>query len=400
VGSSGKVVLVTRSLHAARSTSILRIFALSMLTNPAGVVGVIVPAIVSALVQGRHFPLPAASFIAAAELVGLTIALLSGPAFVRAGKSRLLALICAAVAITAHLLSSRAEAVHTLAFIHAVAGVAEGVIYAIAVAALARAPAADRAFGVMISSNHVASSVLLALIAWIAMRSARDGPGEVIAIFLAITMIFFPAIESDATRRARETAVQSKANADSVGIGPAFGGMLAVFLLSSGFGAVWPLVGQIAVARALQPELIARMFTFAGIGGIVGGMVAALIGTRFGRLPSLIAMSLGLGMTLALPAYPLPLTAVGFAILIFWTMSLPYYLGMASSFDRTGRLAVATTAMIPCGIAAGQVIAGRATTNLSLGSICIAGGCVIFLAIAVISFADKGFRRLAPAGGG
>ena len=361
--------------------------ALSMLTNPAAVVAVIAPAIVNALVQGGRFPLSAASLIGAAELGGMTIALLIGPAYVGTARPRLIACCALVAAIAAHMMSLQSDSVALVACVRAVAGAGEGVVFALAIAALARTPAPERAFGIMITANHVASSVLLALIAWAAMHG-RAGAVELIATFLVISAGFVIALNgTGASARDEASAAQS------IGPGPAIGGISGVFLLSFGFGTVWPLVGQIAVAEGLTPQTIARALSFSGVGGIVGGMAAAAVGARFGRLQTLLFASLGFGLSLASPASALPLAGVGFAILFFWTMSLPFYLGMASSFDQSGRLAVATSAMIPCGIAAGQAAAGFATTKMTLSAICVAGGCVIAAAAAAMLVADRLFRE-------
>ncbi len=379
---------MTRGQLIARALP-LKVIALSSLTNPAAIVAVIAPAMVNSLVANGRLPVSAAALVGAAELAGMTLALLLGPSYVGTASPRRLTLGAIGTAIIAHLLSLIVAGVGPIALARAAAGASEGVVYAVAVASLAATAAPDRAFGVMITVNHAVSTVILALLAWIVLHASGLGPGGVIVGFLLLTCPFVIALQPPTSKHQADTGVSHSAK---VGLIPAAGGLAAVFLLSLGFGVVWPLVGQIARFQGIDAGVIARSLSIAGMGGVAGGLAAALLGIRLGRLQPLVLASLAFAFALVLPTYPVAFASIAFAILFFWTLSLPYYLGLVSWFDRTGALAVATSAMIPCGIAVGQATAGSATRFWSYDAICLAGcGAVVCGALAAL-IADRAFR--------
>jgi predicted MFS family arabinose efflux permease len=367
----------------------------SLLTNPAAVVAIIAPAIVNAWVAGGRLPLSSASIVSAAELAGMTVALLLGPTYVMSRRPRTLALLTILVAVAAHAMSLFVDGAWPLGAARVVAGASEGMLYAIAVAALAGSAAPDRAFGVMITVNHVASSVLLALIAWIALRGVQEGPVLLVALAVLLASPFVALLPRPSNAQATQPgAVRSGAPRWAL----ATNGVTGVFLLSCGFGIVWPLIGQMAHARALPPAAVASGLSLGGVGGIVGGFVAALIGVRFGRNLPIALGSFAFAAALASPMHPLPFGAVAFAIMFFWTWCLPYYLGLVSQFDRSGRLAVVTTSMIPCGIAAGQAAGGLATGSWSLVAISAAGGALVVIAGAFMLLAARLFANASAQG--
>ena len=77
-----------------------------------------------------------------------------------------------------------------------------------------------------------------------------------------------------------------------------------------------------------------------------------------GLRPTLSFASLGLAACLLMPTHSAHFREIAFSLIFFWAFNIPYYLGLLSELDPTGRLAVATSAMIPFGMAAGQAAAG------------------------------------------
>jgi predicted MFS family arabinose efflux permease len=153
-------------------------------------------------------------------------------------------------------------------------------------------------------------------------------------------------------------------------------GLLGMAFIATSFGSVWPSIGQIGLRRGDTAHAVATSFALAGFGGIAAGFIAASIS---GRLPRSALMSIG---ALGFPAtalaltLPLPLPVIAVAAMFFWIFGLPFYFGTMASLDASGKLAVLTSAMLPLGVAAGQLVA--ATLMALHGYAWIVGAAVIF----------------------
>jgi len=161
-----------------------------------------------------------------------------------------------------------------------------------------------------------------------------------------------------------------------------------MFLLATGLGLKWPVVGQIAAANGVAPGTVATGFSVAGLGGVAGAVASASLATRFGRLLPLIVGTLGMLLALVLVGTNLFVMAA-ILTMFFWAFALPYYLGLVAEIDATGRVAVFTSAMIPFGMAAGQMAAGPLEVIGGFSAVTVAGNLVLVLALASISWAMR-----------
>ena len=75
---------------------------------------------------------------------------------------------------------------------------------------------------------------------------------------------------------------------------------------------------------------------------------------------------------------PLSFALIAVAATFFWAFGIPFYFGTMAGLDPTGRLTVLTTAMIPFGIAAGQLI--TATLTALPGFAWIVGAAIVLAA--------------------
>lgn len=371
------------------SSGWLTIAGIAMLTNPGAVVGVIAPTVADAFVQ-RGFPLPVASLLGAAELGGMTVALLSAPLVLMRSDRRTLALSALALSVVCQLLSLTVDATPMLALLRTSCGFGEGWLYAAAIASLASTSAPDRAFGIVVAANQIAGTLLLATIAWISVGNPAAGAISVACIFSLATAPFVLSLP-----RGRDASSSGKDRATVAGFDrtPALLGLAGMFLLSAAFGLVWPNIGQIALARGVSQQSLLHAFSAVGLGGIAAGIMAAVLGAKFGRIPPLVVGSSGFAAALALPTTSSPFLLTALGIIFFFTLSVPYYLGLLAAIDRTGRLAVLTSAMIPFGIAVGQAASSFLVGSSGFANVTVVGSALATVALlAIVSAASGGLE--------
>ncbi len=361
------------------------VMAIAMLTNPGAAIGVIAPTIIDGFIR-RGISLSTASLLGAAELAGLTAALLGSPLILNRYDRRVLAAIALTFALCGQLLTLFMNAPSGLVPLRLLAGLGEGGMYAVAIASLAATQSPDRAFGVVVTMNQISATVLLAVIAWCNRSHPKESAIVVLLGLIVVTGLFIGKLPSRTaaaqTARSPEALLPSK-----LGLAPAVLGLLGTFLLACGFGAVWPLIGQIAASHNASDQTIATAFSWAGVGGILAGMIATTLGLKLGRRFPLIVASTGFAISLIAPTYLGSLVAITLSLMFFWTLNIPYYMGLLAELDRTGRLAALTGAMIPFGIAAGQSISGPIAAVAGFRAISFMGATCVALALATILIA-------------
>ncbi len=139
----------------------------------------------------------------------------------------------------------------------------------------------------------------------------------------------------------------------------AFAGM---FLYSAAEQALWNFAYNLPIEAGVDPALTAKMLAFTTIMGLAGGVIAALLGVRLGRVFPIV-----LGCLLSLSGRWLYISSASSSTLLLgsllWGLGFyfvsPYQIGLVAAIDRTGRAAVASAVAFNFGYAVGPGLAGR-----------------------------------------
>ena len=325
-----------------------RLTALALLPNPNAIIGIVMPMIVNAFVA-RGVEVGMAARLGAAELFASAMALLCAPAYLGRTNPRMMAYAAIAVALSGQLLSLEGSNPVVLLLARVCAGAGAGVLYATAVAALSATPQPDRALGLSITANQVAATMLLVVIPFFARSAPTSAAIAVTAAFLAAHAAFVPALPPRRLRQQRTVLATDAANRRLL----IFFAAAGMALVSASFGMIWPLVGQLGNLMKIETSVMALGYLLGGAGAILGGVVATAIAAKVDRrlAVTLAATGLVLGIGLTLTSL---LIAGMFLIMFSFILGAPFYIGLLAQVDRTGRLSVLTSAMIPLGVAAGQ----------------------------------------------
>jgi MFS family permease len=126
--------------------------------------------------------------------------------------------------------------------------------------------------------------------------------------------------------------------------------------------ALWNFAYNLPIEAGVAPALAAQVVAFATIMGLAGGVIAAVLGVRLGRVFPIV-----LGCLFSLSGRWLYISSASGSALFFasllWGIGFyfisPYQIGLVAAVDRKGRAAVASAAAYNLGYAVGPGLAGR-----------------------------------------
>ncbi len=362
------------------------IAAMIAVTNPGAFSMIAAPLLLSAFVRGGGMTAAQGSTLAAGELAGMTAASLAAALLVSRVDRRLLLVVGLAVALLGHVASALLPGFGAVLAARVIAGFGTGTMFTTGVAGLAGTSNPERAFGFSMTTNQAVTMLLMTIVARLGPQA---GPVQTIAVIVVLSVLMGIAIPLVPARTPDQSGEEAR-GAASTGIFPPLLGLLALLSFSIAIGMVWPLVGQIGVQGGIAPALVDGTIALAGIGAIVGGLAAASIGSRFGRLPILIPCIVSL--TAAMLFLHFPFSAGGFraamlAILFFWPVSIPFLLGTLAMLDPAGRWAALSGATLPCGMSLGGAIAATIVAGGDLPRVALTGSIAMIASAVLVASA-------------
>ena len=367
------------------------IAAMITVTNPGAFSIIAAPLLLSAFVRGGRAAAQA-STLCAGELAGMTTAALVTALLVARLDRRLLIAAGLGLALLGHAMSIVVPQFGAMLVARAVAGFGVGIMFTTGVAGLAGLTNPERAFGFSMTTNQVATFVLMMVVTLLGSQASPVETIVTIAVLTAALGVAIPFIP----RRAPSAASGATGTARSIGFAPPLFATIGLLAFSAAIGAVWPLVGQIGLHRGIAPSLVDGTIAFAGVGAILGGLTAASMGLRFGRQPilllcivCLVGAMIILHSSFAAGGY----RAAVLTMLFFWPLAIPYLLGTLAFLDPAGRWAALSGAMIPCGMALGGGLAAAIVTDGGVSRVALCGVVSMTLSGLLMTTAFASHRR-------
>jgi predicted MFS family arabinose efflux permease len=279
--------------------------------------------------------------------------LLLAPRVDRMSRRRL-AIRCVIAACAGHALSALADSFQALALARIVAGLGEGAAIAAANSAASSARFPDRLFAqASVVSGLVFAGALVALPWAIQPWGHSGGFGAIVGIsILCIPLLFCLPKVPDAA-----AASHGQAGRRLLGIAT----LSSLLLFAVGQGAIWAFSERIGISIGFSPEEVGLALGVTTLAGLVGGVIAAVVGTRGGR-PLLLTLGLVANVVATWMVVIAGSSELYLAGLLAWGIAfffaLPYLLGTAAALDPLGRWAAAAAGIAAVGVALGPGAAG------------------------------------------
>jgi predicted MFS family arabinose efflux permease len=271
-----------------------------------------------------------------------------------------------------------------LALARVAAGLGEGATIAAANSAAASGRGPDRLFAQASVLSGLIFAAALVVLPWaIEPWGHSGGFGAIVAISaLCIPLLFWLPTFPDSL-----AASQGQVGRRFLGIAT----LASVLLFSLGQGAIWAFSERIGVGIGFSREEVGLALGVTTLAGLVGGVIAAVLGTRGGR-PLLLTLGLGANVVATWMVVIAGSSELYLAGLLAWGIAfffaLPYLLGTAAALDPLGRWTAAAAGVAAVGVAIGPGAAGMMVGGSgypALGGFVIAcgvGAAVLILPVA------------------
>lgn len=287
----------------------------------------------------------AAGLIISAELLALSATLAIATPFTGIVFRRRLAYRAYCVIAVGALLSIFAESYSVIVAARFVTGLGEGIMMALGIASLAATREPDRlmsqtmAFGVL--SGALLMGVMPLVAAHFGLSGVYAGHFIYVSLFIPILWLMPAAPREGAHWRTALHGVSNKTGSGKRAFLPyiAIGGMVCVVIVET---AAWSFLERKGVALGLSPAQIGQWLAIMCFAMLIGAIISAVIGTRFGRvLPYLVGgVLLVVGLYISIGADTIFQFVVGLLVWnIAWMFLMPFYMGVMSSLDHEGRWA-------------------------------------------------------------
>lgn len=295
------------------------------------------PETIFGLMRGLDLTETSAGLVASAEVT--MIAFTSIVLGFRGGNSyRQLALLGIGIALLAHTISILASSYALLLLLRLLAGIGEGCLLAAITAVLASSMDPDRRYAQVTAATVAFQACLLALIPWWIPDYTHT---QVFAALAIVTLLLAPMVFLLPRDRPDKKSVE---NAFGLGGTHAYILVVATAIWTNGSGAMWAFSVAIGAGTTLDSQQVGTAVGFSTMGGIVGGIVAAWVGRRWGRFsPLLWAMVVNvIAVYFLVHAASGIVFVVSLATATFCTFFVyPYLLAAAAELDSLGGCAAA-----------------------------------------------------------
>lgn len=343
------------------------------------------PYLISAVMIDLQLSASDAGLLMSAEFFATMIASLMVAAVVGRIRRRRMAFVGACIALGANLLSAQVDVVSLLVVSRCIAGVGAGICLACGNALLATASDPERAAG-------YANVLFVALMASVMILFARVGtdyglPGLYLAIggIDALMLLLISWTPPSVPARTAALIGGSKKRNPLTSI-PAICMMLGMFLFSMRDTMGWAFVEQVGQRVGYSSETIGNLLAIQSLLGLVGPVLASVIGRRYGlTLPVLIGvLSTGavvLGYVLGEHSKFIYTVSV-MLISATYFYALAYLTGLAATLDADGRIAAASGSFLTLGIAVGPTLTGHLAEQ---GGFTLVGWGIVFAVLTTLA---------------
>lgn len=330
------------------------------------------PFLISAIINDLKLNEAQAGLLMSAEFGFTMLASLLVSPFMGRAPRRTLALGGTLLAVIANLVSAHMTDLYALGVVRCVAGIGAGLALACGNACVASAKHPDRIAGHMNVLSVVLMIVVMLGYAKVMAAHGLAGLYYAMAATMAVMLLAIPVMEQHAP--VVESTVAAKGGSGNVLLSlPAICMMLAMFVFQARDTMGWAFVERIGTMVGYSGEELGVLLSFQSFVGLIGPLLAAMIGKRFGLSTPVILAILATGATslcYVLGEHSKTMYTMGvMTICITYFYALSYLTGLAAALDREGRIVAAASSFLSLGLAVGPAISGGL---ISLGGLSLA----------------------------
>jgi predicted MFS family arabinose efflux permease len=288
----------------------------------------------------------------------ITLLLASGPiASMSRARTALAGIL---ILVVGNIASAYAGSIDVLMVARAITGIGAGLVSAAGTAAAASSRQPERVFAIITVLHNVILSAEYKIIPYVMTETDPTGCYLMMAVVCIVSLPLcrwlLPPRKSDAGEGSLVTLLLSAPNRSfAVAI------MAGMFVYEMGQSGVFTFLDQIGIQAGLDAAERGTVLSVTSFMGLTGGVLAAWLGTRFGRIwPIFIGLGLNVAAAAGLAVYESNFAYSAFNLLwaLAYNFVLPYLMGALATLDDRGRWAVAGDSFWNGGAVPGPWIAG------------------------------------------
>ena len=315
------------------------------------------PVIVSGLTQSPYFTAETAAYVFAANMYGTAIGGLAAVFLVGSLNWRWSSLVLVVLLSVADVVSALVGATESLYVVRFVHGLIGGSLMGIAMSVIARMESPERtiAFAIVIqlSLGGLGAVVLIP-------QLSTYGIGVVWLSLIGLSVCALVLLPFLGQYPRKQNIVGSLGVAHRPSWGHVFLAMAALFLFQSGQMAAFAYRVELGLHYGLSASFISLVLAVSLWLGAPAALFVAWWSTRSGRWGPVCLGGVCMTVATALLLLSNPIAffgaSIGFAV--FFAITIPYLLGVASEMDNTGQMAAMGGFVNSLGLATGPAIAG------------------------------------------
>ncbi len=361
-----------------------------------------VPIQIGATIEGLGLSEQSSGTLGTAEITTVAlVAMLLATGIDRWSKPKV-AMIGLALVIPAQLLSTLAPGFAVLLPLRLLVGFGAGLIYGAACASIAGHPQGDRLYAWGMSLGQVALATMLFFLPSIADHyDQQRGVFATLAILSLLAGAFLLRLRNP-SRSAPQVIAAVETDTKRVAWATIILFFVALTLFNIAIGMVWGFVERRAEELEMAATQVGLLLAALPFGGVLGSLIAGLIGGRFGRmLPFVVALTFCTlaCFTFAYSENHMVLLGAMLALGVFELFVVAFFIGTASVMDDVGRIATTAGGATLLTYGFGPGIGGFLSPYFTVSEICVIAG-IFCLAAAAVSLPlglalNKSERRVA-----
>lgn len=356
------------------------------------VIIIMVPVLVSGIVESFNVSAQKAGFVASADMTGYTLGTVLTFFLIARVNWRTYVSIALIIMVLSNGLSMLSSDYTVLFVSRFASGIGAGVVTAITFAAMGQMRDSDSAYAWWLVSQSIIAGLCFYIFPTILEGWGISGVFGLFSVLCFVAFFFIGFVPPHAgTPEHQVHALKASALLKLAGFG-----IIALFLFECGLMAPFTYVELLGRAGGLTLDETTLSLSLSMLGGIAGGVFAAKLSTRFGRLPPILGGTFVLIVSLLMLrqeyfSFSLYALAV-FLIFGVWNVVVPFLFGALAAADETGRAVALGNGGVGLGLVSGPFLGGLIIGDanqtlpaeayfpvLSFGIILLIGTCISIL---------------------
>ncbi len=345
------------------------------------------PLALGALMTGLELSEQEAGYVVFAEFLVLSITAIIAAPYIPRYSYRRLCIYAVTLTILAQLASIFFTSLNAVVVARCIAGLGEGLIYAVSLAAVAsRSANPDRLYGIFQITWALLNMVLFTVGGHMSSLYAHRGIFGLVAVVSIVLAVFLAKLPDDVIEA-------GKAEQDDSNIASPLMGMVTlagIFVYLTVSAAIYTFTGPLGSRAGLSTTQIGYALTAGSIIGLSGAALATWLNIKKGRfipITTFCPSFAGLAIVICVFSNPIIYIAALMLSVVFFYFSVPYLFGLAAALDKQGRWAAAAGSAYLLGFAVGPAFAGSMIEWFGypgFGISCAIGSIVAWLLLMIV----------------